>query len=101
MRVCVAGCPRSCPCSTQALTLQTPQHTQTVCRWALRQQEKKAGGANGRQQDILDRILGGVDEREWGAAAVRQLRDEVRMWLSRLLLVRAGERGISVDALSL
>ena len=31
-----------------------------------------------RQQDILDKILGGVEEKQWGPAVVRQLRDEVR-----------------------
>lgn len=53
------------------------QRTQKNDRWILRQQEKAQGGKSARQQDILDKILGGVGEKEWGPAAVRQLRDEV------------------------
>jgi len=48
-------------------------------RWALRQKEKKNGGTNGRREDVLDRLLAAIDEREWGPGAIRQLRDEVRV----------------------
>ena len=48
-------------------------------RWALRKKEKSngGGGSNGRREDVLDRLLAGIDEREWGPAAIKQLRDEV------------------------
>lgn len=51
-------------------------------RWALRQEEAKAGpGKVTRQQDILDRILGGVEAKAWGPATVKQLRDEIKTFI--------------------
>lgn len=48
-------------------------------RWILRKEEKAAGDGGGRkrQEDILDRILGAVEEKQWGPQAIRQMRDEV------------------------
>jgi len=53
-------------------------------RWALRQVEAKLSPSpenNRRQQDILDRILSGVDANAWSPSTVRQIRDEIKTFI--------------------
>lgn len=63
--------------------MDTGTHVGFACvhRWALRKEEKAAGGKQERQEDILDRILAAVDEENWGPSIIRQLRDEVSAML--------------------
>jgi cytochrome P450 len=52
-------------------------------RWALRQVEAKLSPTpeNKRQQDILDRILSGVDANAWSPSTIRQIRDEIKTFI--------------------
>lgn len=51
-------------------------------RWTIRQLESKLSiPTNKRQQDILDRILSGVDTHTWSPSVVRQIRDEIKTFI--------------------
>uniref|UniRef100_A0A7S2Y0F8 Cytochrome P450 n=1 Tax=Fibrocapsa japonica TaxID=94617 RepID=A0A7S2Y0F8_9STRA len=50
-------------------------------RYELIQEEKGSGKPSSRRQDILDRVIGAIPEGEWGQAAVKQLRDELKTFV--------------------
>lgn len=49
-------------------------------RWELRMTEK-ATGDDSRKKDVLDKVLGAISPDEWGAGAIRQIRDEIKTFV--------------------